>query len=176
VRRINLALPAAAALVLFLVWTRGSQLAAQDYPFGDSTNYADSAYAAVPFVLARTPSELTALGLEVDLPEPAPSSRGSHVAKGALIGGGLGLAIGIVAGIAYSNQECDPRDDCGELDTYAPVIAAGITVVGIGIGALVGLSSSTGDPNETTGADAGALTLAVISSDRSIGVGASLRF
>jgi hypothetical protein len=176
VRRINLALPAAAALVLLLVWTRGSQLAAQDYPLGDSTNYADSAYAAVPFVLASTPSELTALGLKVALPKPAPSSGGSNVGKGALIGGGVGLAIGIGAALAFKNQECDPPDDCGELGTYAPVIAVGITVLGAAIGALVGLSSTTGDSDETTGTDPGDVTLALVSSDRSIGIGASLRF
>jgi len=177
VRHINLARPAAAALLLLLVWTRGSQLAAQEQPFGDSTDYADSTYAAVPFLLASTPSELTALGLEVALPKPAPSSRGSHVAKGALIGGGVGLAVGIAAAIAYSNQECDPlRDDCGELDMYAPVVGAGIMVAGVIIGTVVGLIVPAGNSDETTGTDPDGVTLAVISSGRSIGVGASLRF
>jgi hypothetical protein len=177
VRRSNLALSAAAGLALLLGWTQVSQLEAQESPFRDSTNYADSAYAALSLLSAGTASELTALGLNVALPEPAPSSRGSHVAKGALIGGGVGLALGIAVGIAYSNQECDPlRDDCGELGLYAPLIGAGITVAGVVIGTVVGLTVPAGDSDETTGADPGGVTLALISSGRSLGVAASLRF
>jgi len=176
VRHINLARPAAAALLSFLVWTRGSQLAAQDSPLGDSTNYADSVYAAVPFVLASTPSELTALELNVVLPKPARSSGGSNVGKGALIGGGVGLAIGIGAALAFKNQDCAPPDDCGELSTYAPVIVVGTTLVGAAIGALIGLGSATGNSDEKQGTDPGGVTLAFISSDRSIGLGARLRF
>jgi hypothetical protein len=178
VKRICSTFPTVAALVSLLGWIGGSELLAQDSQFGGTTPRVALADTSRPSILPpRSQLLLNALSVKLAMPEPAPSSRGSNVAKGALIGGGVGLVIGIAAGIAYSNQECDPaRDDCGELGAYAPALAIGITVVGAGIGALVGLSSTTGELDETKERDPGGVTLVMISSGQSIGLGASLRF
>jgi hypothetical protein len=170
--------PAAAALIAVVGLTPRSVLSAQDSQFADATTDAASAGTSLGFPLrSHVPVVSTAAGSTMLLPEGPMASRGSNVAKGALIGGGVGLVVGITAAVAYKNQECEPAlEDCGELDLYAPAIAAGFTVLGVAIGTLVGLATPAGDSDGAAGIEPGAMTLAVIPSGQTIAVGLGLRF
>ena len=169
--------PSAAAVIAVVGCALLSPLSAQHTQFAKATTDATSAGTSLGSAFRPSvPLVSYAARLRTLPPEGPMSSRGSNVAKGALIGGGVGLAVGIAAYVVQKNQ-CDPAlDDCGDLDVYACPIAAGFTVLGVIIGTLVGLLVPTGDSDTNAGIGPGGLRLAVIPAGQRIAVGVNLRF
>jgi hypothetical protein len=66
--------------------------------------------------------------------------RGRRTGIGALIGGGIGIAFGVVAGHTIEQIHCGETDSCGEIGSEllgGVVFGAGGALIGAGIGWLI---------------------------------------